>query len=91
MRNFASQITGLALLPLFILALTFEGKTNLAGNLQRDRASVERKLRINHSNTTSGEFYAKAFEANVRELDGYAKQVNHEKVLYPDFARSLGL
>ncbi len=79
-----SALVGLSLLtPGFVSAKgmtpieRFESKTSLSSNWERpeNRAIIEARLKLNHSNMLNGEFFERSYGANVVEIGKYSIQV----------------
>lgn len=70
MRTLRTLIIGLSsILPM--LVLQYEAKTGLGENWEANRALLEERMRLNHTNLQSGEFYESSYDGNVKALDLY--------------------
>jgi hypothetical protein len=80
MKLLASLITGLSLvLPLAASAapvkvLDFEAKTQLSSLWERpeNRLLIETRMKMNHTNQHTGEFYETSYGHNVAEVQKYS-------------------
>jgi len=81
MKQFASSIIGMSFL--FLFAMHYEGKVDLAKNFAENRARLENRVQIQYTNSQTKEFDQVGAARNMEIIETkYVPTVARERELY---------